>query len=312
MLAQINKNWFNEPLYTEKGFISYTYNGVTYKLWYGKVGKGIKPPVLVLHGGPGGNHHNLIAFQALSDKRTVIFYDQLGCGNSDRPDDSRLWTAERYFDEVEAVRKGLGFDNYHLVGHSWGTTLATAFAYKYPEGMLSLSLHSPIVSFPYYLQHISGKLKASLPGNAAEIIDTFEFKGEGNEKQYKQAVMEHVKRSVVRTWPLPEPMKRLIAAKNHQLHKVMVNSNSELNVFGNLKNVDVSEYLKSLSLPILLTCGEYDLCTPEFTHWHHSLAPHAEMYIIDKSAHMILIDNPTSLLTIQSQFLVKHDQLVRK
>jgi len=308
MSAKFNKNLFNEPLYSEEGFIPYMHNRVTYKLWYGKIGNGIKPPVLVLHGGPGGNHYNLAAFQALSDERTIIFYDQLGCGNSDIPDNDRLWTAERYFDEVEVVRKGLGLDNYHLAGHSWGTTLATAFAYKHPEGIQSLSLNSPIVSFPHYLQHVSVKLKALLPKNTAEIIDTYEFKGEGDKKQYEKAVLEHVKRFVVRTWPLPEPMKRLIAAKNHQLHKVMVGSASELNVFGNLAKVDVSEYLKSFSLPILLTCGEYDLCTPEFTQWHHSLVPHAEMYVIDKSAHMTPIDNPVSLLAIQRQFLAMHDK----
>ena len=308
MPVKFNKNLFNEPLYSEEGFIPYTHNGVTYKLWYGKIGNGIKPPVLVLHGGPGGNHHNLAAFQALSDERTVIFYDQLGCGNSDAPNNNSLWIAERYFNEVEVVRNGLGLKNYHLIGHSWGTTLATAFAYKHPEGIQSLSLNSPIVSFPHYLQYVSVKLKALLPKNTAEIIDTYEFKGEGDKKQYEKAVMEHVKRFVVRTWPLPEPMKRLIAAKNHQLHKVMVGSASELNVFGNLAKVDVSEYLKSLSLPILLTCGEYDLCTPEFTQWHHSLVPHAEMYIIDKSAHMTPIDNPASLLAIQRQFIAMHDK----
>ena len=304
-ISKFNKNWFNEPIYSEEGFIPYTYKGVTYKLWYGKVGKGIKSPLLVLHGGPGGNHYNLVAFQALADERVVIFYDQLGCGKSDRPEDNTLWTPERYFDEVETVRKKLRLNNYHLAGHSWGTTLASAFAYKYPKGILSISLHSPIASFPYYLQHVSKKLKASLPDNAAKIIDAFEFKGEGSEKQYEEAVMEHVKRFVTRTWPLPDPMKRLIAAKNHQLHKVMVGSASELNVFGTLAKTDVSEYLKAISLPILLTCGEYDLCTPEFTRWHHSLAPHAEMHIIDKSAHMTPIDNPVSLLTFQKGFLEK-------
>ena len=308
MEVQFNKNWFNEPFYSEEGFIPYAYNVSNYKLWYGKVGNGIKPPVLVLHGGPGGNHYNLAAFQALSDERTIIFYDQLGCGNSDRPDDNRLWTAERYFDEVEVIRNGLGLNSYHLVGHSWGTMLATAFAYKYPDGILSLSLNSPIVSFPYYLQHVSAELKALLPGNTAEIIDTYEFKGEGDKKQYEEAVMEHLKRFVVCTWPLPEPMERFIAAKNYQLHNVMVGSMSELNVFGNMAKVDISGYLKSLSLPILLTCGEYDLCTPEFTRWHHSLVPHAEMHIIDKSAHMTPIDNPATLLTIQRQFLAKYDK----
>jgi len=308
MITEFNKNWFKEPRYSEEGFIPYEYKGVSYKLWYGKVGYGIKSPLLVLHGGPGGNHHNLVAFQALSDERTIIFYDQLGCGKSDRPDDDKLWTAERYFDEVEAVHKGLKLNSYHLAGHSWGTTLATGFAYKYPKGILSLSLHSPIISFPYYLQHVSGELKALLPDNAAEVIDAFEFKGIGNKEQYEKAVIEHVKRFVICTWPLPEPMKRLIAAKNHQLHKIMVGSGSELNVFGTLAKVDVSKYLKSFSLPILLTSGEQDLCTPEFIQWHHSLVPHGEIKIIDKSAHMTPIDNPVDLLVAQNKFLVQHDK----
>ena len=140
-----------EPEYDEEGFVDYVYDGRTGKLWYGRIGDGSAPPALVLHGGPGGNHHNLVAFQALADERPVIFYDQLGCGKSDRPDNTSLGTAKRYFDEVRAVRDGLGLKKYHLIGHSWGTTLAVGFAAKNTEGILSISLHSPILSFPYYI-----------------------------------------------------------------------------------------------------------------------------------------------------------------
>ncbi len=296
--------WFNEPEYAEEGYIPYTYEGNnTYKLWYGKVGSGSKPPILVLHGGPGGNHYNLVSFQALASERAVIFYDQLGCGNSDRPDVDILWNAERYFEEAEIVRKGLDLKKFHLVGHSWGTTIAAAIAAKHPEGILSLSLHSPILSFPQYLKTVAPGLKTMLPGNAGEIIDNFELNGKGDEKQYEIAVMEHVKRSVIRTWPLPAPMERLIAAKNSKVHKVMVGSASELNVLGNLAGIDLSGCLGSLPMSTLLTCGEWDLCTPEFTRWHQSIISNAEMNIISKSAHMTPIDNPAELLTIQGDFL---------
>ena len=112
-----------EPEFDYESFVDYIYDGHTCKLWYGRIGSGSGAPALVLHGGPGGNHHNLVAFQALADERPVIFYDQLRCGKSDRPDNSSLWTAERYFDEVRAVRDGLGLKKYHLIGHLWGTTL---------------------------------------------------------------------------------------------------------------------------------------------------------------------------------------------
>ena len=112
-----------EPEFDYESFVDYIYDGHTCKLWYGRIGSGSGAPALVLHGGPGGNHHNLVAFQTLADERPVIFYDQLRCGKSDRPDNSSLWTAERYFDEVRAVRDGLGLKKYHLIGHLWGTTL---------------------------------------------------------------------------------------------------------------------------------------------------------------------------------------------
>ena len=307
MGLSFNKQWFREPQYSEEGRIPYTYDGCTYEIWYGKIGFGAKPPVLVLHGGPGGNHHNLVSFQALEGDREVIFYDQLGCGNSDRPENDMLWTAERYFEEAEVVCKALDLKEFHLVGHSWGTTIAAAMAFNHPEGILSLTLHSPIVSFPHYVTEVAPKLKVLLPGNTGEIIDNFELKGIGDENRYEEAVMEHVKRFVTRTWPLPAPMERLISEKNHRVQKIMVGSVSELNVLGNLAEVDLSGYLSSLLMPVLLTCGEWDLCTPEFTRWQYSLVPHAEMKIIPKSAHMTPVDNPEDLLTAQNGFLLKNE-----
>jgi len=61
-------------------------------------------PLLCLHGGPGMSHDYIATLADLADERMVVFYDQLGCGRSDRPDDPSLWTVERAVAEVEAVR----------------------------------------------------------------------------------------------------------------------------------------------------------------------------------------------------------------
>jgi proline iminopeptidase len=60
----------------------------------------------------------------LSDERPVIFYDQLGCGNSDKHRDTSFWIAERFVYELEQVRTHLDLDKTHLLGNSWGTMLA--------------------------------------------------------------------------------------------------------------------------------------------------------------------------------------------
>jgi proline iminopeptidase len=307
-MIAFKKEWFNEPVYSEEGFIPYTCQGHTYRLWFGRVGKGHKPQLLVLHGGPGGSHHNLIPLQALSDQRPVIFYDQLGCGNSDRPDDPSLWSAERYVDEVKAVKNHLDLKKYHLLGHSWGTTLAAAFAHRYSQGIISLALHSPVLSFPRYMKQVAPVLKAGLPGRSAKIIDDCELKGINCGTEYEKAITEFTRRYVIRTWPLPEPMNRLINNRNKQVHEIMVKSKSELNILGNLKKLDVSGFLRDFKMPVLFTAGQFDFCLPEFLEWHYSLANNAERYIIGNSAHMTLMDQPLKILCIQRNFMLKYDK----
>ena len=66
------------------------------KVWYRAVGEQTDAtPLLCLHGGPGFTHYYLEPLEALAEHRRVIFYDQLGCGRSDRPTTSRCgpWTA---------------------------------------------------------------------------------------------------------------------------------------------------------------------------------------------------------------------------
>ena len=301
-----DKNLLTGPDYDCEGFIDYTYDGHTYKLWYGKIGTGSLAPVLIVHGGPGGNHYNLVAFQALADERPVIFYDQLGCGKSDRPDNPSLWTADRYFDELRVVRNSLDLKKYHLIGHSWGTTLAVGFAAKNPEGILTISLHSPILSFPYYINYVAPALKQgllSLNGKAGQVIDDFELRGKGTKSNYDEACLKFTKRHVTHTWPLPEVMKKLIVERNSAIHDIMVASTSELNVRGNLKTVDVTLRLSELDVPVLITCGSDDLCTPTFTKWQAGFTKNSQFHIIEGSAHMTPVDRPSELLKRQRAFL---------
>ena len=91
--------------------------GGKYKVWTKKIGSG-KVKVLLLHGGPGVPHDYLEPMESFLPQAGIemYYYDQLGVGNSDVPDDPSLWNLARY---TEEVRRGLGLDNF-LFGHSWG------------------------------------------------------------------------------------------------------------------------------------------------------------------------------------------------
>src|SRR5262245_35770943 len=70
--------------------------GERYEVWVKQVGTG-DIPVLTLHGGPGFPHYYFECFEDFlpQDRVRFWYYDQLGCGFSDRPDDPSLWTVDR-------------------------------------------------------------------------------------------------------------------------------------------------------------------------------------------------------------------------
>ena len=121
-----------------------------HRTWYRIVGRRDDPaklPVLLVHGGPGIPSDCLEPLAALAATgRPVVFYDQLGCGNSDRPDNPSLWTTDLFLDELAAVRQRLGLDDVHLLGFSWGGALALEYALTQPPGLASLLLHSTFAS----------------------------------------------------------------------------------------------------------------------------------------------------------------------
>lgn len=151
-----------------------------YRTWYQVVGEPAtsdRVPLLVLHGGPGLPHDYLEDLSRLADGgRAVIFYDQIGCGKSDHPDDDALWTMATFVEEVAAVRDALGLERVHLLGHSWGGWLALEYALDRPSGLASLVLASSCASLPAFAAE-TRKLKDSLPAKVSEVIDRHEAGG---------------------------------------------------------------------------------------------------------------------------------------
>jgi len=117
-------------------------------VWYEIVGDEKAIPLIVLHGGPGYPHESLEPLKGLSDERNIIFYDQLGCGNSKRTTDKKLWTVEHFVEELQLVVSSLKLKKYHILGHSWGAALAVSYALTKPRGLQSLILADPYISTP--------------------------------------------------------------------------------------------------------------------------------------------------------------------
>lgn len=122
----------------------------SYRIAYRKVtseNANALPPVIFLHGGPGGYIHSEIIktlAPIAADGRVLYFYDQSGTGLSDRREHPKDTTLSGHIDDLHAIiTKHLKSQKVVLIGHSYGAQIATGFAVKYPELMEQLVLSSP-------------------------------------------------------------------------------------------------------------------------------------------------------------------------
>lgn len=310
VVKNFNKAWLDEPQFTTEGTLEYAYGKETFDLWYGKVGINKKPPLLVLHGGPGGSHSNLVPLQALGDEREIIFYDQLGCGYSEKPDNPSLWNIERYVEEVKAVVDKLSLKQYHLLGHSWGGMLTTAFSHKYPEGILSLSLMSPILNMPLYVNGTRLQLRGNLTPGYVKVIDEYELQGKGDPEEYRTALMQHLQLHICKLFPNPpSALTRLSHLAHRQVHDEMigVNCTSELNILGNLREVNVAPLLKEIHIPILFSCGDVECCPPKDVRTYVALVKNASFHVFNGCRHMTMLEEPEEFVNLVGEFISKKD-----
>ncbi len=156
------------PLF-EEGFVRFR----GFRVWYGIVGnrqKSRKWPLLCLHGGPGLPHDYLEPIGALaSSGHPVVFYDQLGCGNSDQPHNPQMWSYELFVEEVDVIRCALGLDQVHLFGHSAGGSLALEYALSKPSGLVSLILADSYASVPQLNSELR-RLRSELPADVQQTL----------------------------------------------------------------------------------------------------------------------------------------------
>lgn len=275
------------------------------RIWYQISGINDQTPLLFLHGGPGFPPYNFSCLETLGNKRSVVIYHQLGCGKSDKPGDPTLWNLKRFVDELRTVREELGLQRLHIMGHSWGASLATEYALNYPDGIESLILASPLLSTSRWIDDAT-RLKKTLPENIQLIIEQSEISGKTNSDEYKSAMQEFYKRYWCRLSPLPDSARRTSEEANMETYVTMWGP-SEFYCTGSLRNFDQTERLKELGMPVLFTCGRYDEATPETVSGFQRLLPKAQMVIFENSAHHSELEETEKFVTTIADFLNRVD-----
>lgn len=271
------------------------------KIWYEIVGADKGIPLITLHGGPGYPHDYLEPLEDLADQRPVIFYDQLGCGNSDRPHDTSLWTVERFTAELGALINHLGLERYHILGHSWGSALAVSFALTKPKGLESLILTDPYISTPRW-EADSIRLLKTLSKKSQETLEKAKRTPNPQSEEYKEAAKEFHDKFIRSASVVPEAVLRSRSKKSDEVYSHMWGP-EEFWLDGNLKDYDPTKRLPEIKVPVLLLCGRFDEATPESAEYFQKLLPNAQFKVLEHSQHNPFWNERGEYMEIVQDFL---------
>ncbi len=282
---------------SREGFIPVTGG----RVWYRIAGDGDGVPLLLMHGGPGVPHDYLEPLSALGTERPVVFYDQLGCGRSDRPSDTSLWQVDRFVQEAARVRQALGLSRVHLLGQSWGTILAAEYLLTRPAGVESVIMANPCLSVPRFLED-AGRLCAALPEPKRSEIERADREGPTESPEYQRALLEFFRRHICRLDTWPDSFNRSVAGTGMDTYSTMWGAN-EISCTGTLRGYDVTSRLGEISIPALFLAGRFDETTPEAAEWYRSMVKGAELQIFEHSSHMPQLEETGRYLEVLRDFL---------
>ena len=281
--------------------------------WYRSLAGGSEDgrlPLLCLHGGPGANWLHLKPYEALADERRVVFYDQLGAGNSalEAPHDPAMWTPELFVEEVDVVREALGLERVHVLGHSWGGMLGMQYATGRPQGLVSLIVESSPASVPRWLKEIH-RLRSELPPDVEATLRRHEEAGTTDDPEYEEAVMVFYRRHLCRVEPWPDWLVECfsILDANPEVYHAM-NGPSEFHVIGTIRDWDITGELGRIEAPTLLFGGRYDEVTPATVEIAHERIPGSEWIVLEESSHTAQAEEPERTLELVRDFLAQVEE----
>ncbi|MDP9360909.1 MAG: proline iminopeptidase-family hydrolase [Acidobacteriota bacterium] len=261
-----------------------------YHVWTKRIGSS-PVKLLTLHGGPGFPHDYMECFEDFVPQAGIelYFYDQLGVGNSDQPDDLSLWTIDRYREEVEQVRKGLNLEKFYLFGHSWGGMLAIEYALAHQDQLKALVISNMTASIPSYVAYMN-ELRAKLSDEDRRILDKYESTKDYEAAEYQQVIMGKLyTKHLLRLDPWPEPVDRAFRKLNAKIYNAMQGPN-EFVVTGNFKDWDRWSDLPKIKVPTLVIGAVHDEMRPADIRKMGQLIPNSRTVILNGS-HLSMYDD---------------------
>jgi proline iminopeptidase len=284
----------------------YIVNGA--KIWTVSFGKG--DPLFFIAGGPGVSHYGLRNFDSLSTTNTLVYFDGLGRGKSDTAKNVIDYTLARDIEDLEGLRKAMGFSKINILGHSYGGLVAQGYAIKYPGNVKHLVLANTFHSFVMW-QENDDNSNREIKSNYPEIWDslmTLREKGAISSDEIHQQLYGKVPYGFLYAYN-PDNFRRKGGKPypnsfNSKLYYQMVGKDGDFIVGNDIGNFDFRKQLKDLKMPILVIGGRYDrVAVPSMMVKYKEYCPQAKFVLFEHSGHNPQVEEPAAEFTIIREFL---------
>jgi len=266
--------------------------------------------IVFLPGGPGNSHDYMQGnFGQYHKTNTVVFFDFLGRGKSDNAKNVSEYSVENDVELIEKLRKKLKFDKISLVGHSYGTVPAQAYAIKYPDNVKKMVLingfHSGAMwqancdSYNHYAKtHFPEKWKQ---------VDSLRALGYRSSEEPLKTVYGNFPTKYI--YYHNTKLKQNSAKFKHRswandVYVSIIGKDGDFDVSGSMINQDYRRHLKNVKASTLIVAGRYDgVSTPEFAVQYKTYMPQAQFEMFEQSAHNPYLEEPEKFFKLFEDFM---------
>ena len=269
------------------------------KLYIDERGSGY--PIIVLHGGPGLDHHEFADYlDPLTNQFKLILVDQRGQGLSEMPD-PKTWTLQQMAKDVGLLAKALNFGKYAVLGHSYGAFVAVQHAVDYP-GQASKTIISSGVPDSKYMAEVETNLKNYEPVELRDqIAQSWEAEKTAETEEDFKKLMEdqmpfHFKE------PYGPVIDEYIKKTSNTVYSPKILKHFSQMEYG---GIEVEDQLSKITQPTLVLGGRYDrVCSVKAAEAMGEKIPHAQLEIFEQSAHMSFAEENEKYIRIVRSFLL--------
>jgi len=275
------------------------------RLWYESEGQG--EPIVMISGGPGDSHavyHPF--FSRLADRNRVIYYDAFGVGKSDRANSKAEYRFSRDVDDLDALCNSLNLASVTLIGHSYGSMVAQAYALRHPGAVKRLILIGAFHSGAMWQQNDDNsnrEIRNQYP-EVWEKLRAMRAQGVRSSAPAHQDAYFGIGLGLFYFYDAARAVLLPQEPGNPDVYYSIAGDDAEFRVGGDIAKLDFRPELRKLTMPILVLAGRYDrISMPKDVAAYRKLVPAARVVIMERSGHFPYIEEPDDTLSVLTEFL---------